>query len=183
MTPPPRSGVLAFVIDAYHLGMRRIEPYPLSPRSVRGGFTLIEALIALAIIGVLASIGFSSFREPGARLFANDVRALVQQARFEAIKQNVPVAVVWSVDTSEFRTVLGTVAAPCNEDTVLNRADSARYRNVSVNVEIEDGLVWLPSGQARSCSYGPFGEAIATVSDGNGSRQITVTLTGRVTIQ
>jgi prepilin-type N-terminal cleavage/methylation domain-containing protein len=147
------------------------------------GFSLIEIIVAMSILGILAAIGASAYRTPGARLYSNDVRALVQQARYEAIRQNAPVAVVWNPGLSAFQTVLGTLAQPCQDATVLNTTAATRYPRVTVDVEFVDGLVWLPSGQARNCSYGPFSAVIATIGDGRDERVVTVTLTGRVTIE
>lgn len=149
----------------------------------RLGVTLIEVVIVLAMLGVLLSIGAASFRPSESRLYANDVRALIQQARFEAVRRNVPVAVVWDAADDAFLTVLGNDADRCDASTVLNRATASTYRQVEVDIEFDDGLVWLPSGTARSCNLGAFSDVIAVISDRFGSRTVTVSLTGRVTIQ
>lgn len=151
----------------------------------RRGFSLIELLIVLAVVGTLLAVGFVAVRPPASRVYANDVRALIQQARFEAVKLNVPVAIVWDVSDSSFVVGTGTVAAPCAIDTELSRASSSEYPRLTVDPGFEEGggLVWLPSGQARSCDYGTYVETIAYVDDGRVEREITVSLTGRVTIE
>ena len=149
----------------------------------RLGITLIEIIIAMSILGILLGIGAASFRPSESRLFANDVRALIQQARFEAVRRNEPVAVVWNEADAAFLTVRGSDAQPCQPTIVLNRATATTYRRVEVDIEFDDGLVWLPSGNARSCSYGAFSDVIAIISDNYGSRTVTVTLTGRVSIE
>lgn len=157
----------------------------LPSTSTRRGLSLIEIIIGLAIIGILTGIGAVAFAPPGGRAYANDVRAIFQQARFEAVKRNVPVAVVWDAGSDEFRSVLGSIGTPCDQTTVLTRASPREYARVTVasNFADGDGIVWLPSGQARSCGYGPFVQTIATIDDGRVEREVTVTLTGRVTIE
>jgi len=149
------------------------------------GFSLIEMLIALAIIGILLAVGVSRFGSNSARAYTNDVKAIVQQARFEAVKRNVPVSVVWNSGSDEFRTVLGTASSPCTAGTILAIASHQQYRGVVVDSSFADGdgVVWLPSGQARSCGLGPFSPTIAEISDSSRSFTLTVTLTGRVTVE
>ena len=164
--------------------MQRRSPSTRARRT-RGGFSLLELLMALSVLGVLAAIGVAAFPPQGARAYANDLRALIQQARFEAVKRSVPVAVVWSASDGEFQTRRGSDATPCAGATLVARASPVEYRRVTVDPGFVDGEggVWLPSGQARSCALGPFSPTIATIRDDGASRVVTVTLTGRVTIQ
>lgn len=142
-------------------------------------------LIALAFIAILAGIGAMQVRGRSAISYANDLKSLVQQARFEAIKRNVPVAVVWNEGATEFQTVLGPDSTPCEDVDLLYAAGTTEYRDLEIEPGFEnaDGVVWLPNGQARSCSLGPFSEHIAVISDRTHTRTITVSLTGRVTIE
>lgn len=146
---------------------------------------MLEILVVLSVLGVLLSIGFSAIRPPSATVYANDVRALIQQARFEAVKRNVPVAIRWDADDGSFVAGVGPADDPCALDEVVVRAGTDEYPRVEVDPGFPDdgGLVWLPSGQARACDFGTFVETIAYVDDGRVEREITVTLTGRVTIQ
>ena len=151
----------------------------------RRGFSVIELLIALSILGILLGIGASLIRTPSARLYANDVRALIQQARFEAVKLNRPVAIVWNETLNSFVAGVGTIDDPCDFDAPVVTADSRAYARMTINPGFgsDDGLVWLPSGQARDCAFGTFPQTIATINDGRLTQRVTVTLTGRVTIQ
>jgi type IV fimbrial biogenesis protein FimT len=59
------------------------------------GFTLLEVMIALAIVGVLVGVGVPSFREAllNVRISAqaNDLMSDLSVARSEAVKRNLPV--------------------------------------------------------------------------------------------
>lgn len=156
-------------------------------RAWYGGFTLLEVILVVAILGTFLAVGFVRFGGSDARAYANDVKALVQQARFEAIKRNTPVAVVWADAEEEYRTVLGEPDTPCvsSSGVPLSVAEQTNYRLISVASGFVDGqgIVWLPSGQARSCSLGAFSPAIARISDKTREFVVTVSLTGRVTVQ
>ena len=151
------------------------------------GFTLIELIIVLAIIGILAAIGIGSVRPPEARLLANDYRAMVQQARFEAIKRNLPVAVV--LNGQEYITLVKNDAAiNCTTTNSaqlrVKRADE--YRNVQISnvTGTGNGIVWLPTGLARNCSNTlPTGAGTATFSSGSSSVSVNISQAGRVTTQ
>lgn len=151
----------------------------------RDGFTILELLIVLVMIGILAAIGASRFGTNSARAYTNDLQALFQQARFEAIKRNAPVAVIWSVTDRSFSTVYGNQAKPCDGTEVLMKAESIQYPRLNVTTDFGDGegLVWLPSGQARSCAFTVFAKTIANIQDEKQVRLLTVTLTGKVTVE
>ncbi len=91
------------------------------------GFTILETIIAVSILGAVLS-GFAVLnRTPDVRLYSDDVQAIVQQARLEAVKQNRPVAFLWDAIAGEFSTryapspTASTVAAACASTTTLVR--------------------------------------------------------------
>src|SRR5690606_41253267 len=58
------------------------------------GFTLVEALLVLAVLGVLAGLGFVTARPALAMRAARAARARLLPARAEAMWTGAPVAVV-----------------------------------------------------------------------------------------
>ena len=103
-----------------------------SPHTARAGFTVIEMMLVVAIIGILLAVGFVQLRAPSTRLFANDLKAQLQQAKFEAVKRNAPVAVAWDGGAQSFSTRFDTAASdPCNGATVLAVSESERTSQFS----------------------------------------------------
>lgn len=90
-----------------------------------GGFTLVEAMIAIVVLAILASLAAPSFKELLAaqriRLTASDLYSSLLMARSEAMKRNVTATVTatggdwqngWTVAASG--TTLQTQAVPAN---------------------------------------------------------------------
>ncbi len=159
----------------------------------RAGFTLLEMLVVLGILGIFFALGIPMLRPPSSYLLANDLKAMVQQARFEAIKRNTPVAVVWNSTTRTFVTRFDqtntTFAAPgsaCTNTTpegLLNTKRLDDYRNISVTTNMSgNGVVWLPTGLNRSCGGG-VGNSTTTIGDGSNSYNVVISVSGRVRIE
>lgn len=154
----------------------------------RHGFTVIEMLIAVAIAGILLAIGVVNLQAPSARLFANDLKAQIEQARFEAIRRNAPVAVRWEAAAGRFATRLDPTSTrvqdTCDGATVLVTRQLNEYRNVTVDVsDWTGGVVWLPSGQGRTCTGAPAIGGEIEVTDGRTTRVVAVSVGGRVSIR
>ncbi len=122
------------------------------------GFTVVELLIALAIIGILTAIAVAAFRAPSSRLAAQGFQALLQEARIEAIKRNRPVNVALDLDA-------GTVVVQasdessnvsCQGDQVqIGGLDLTGYRGLEVSSTMPDlQMLWLPNGRAQRCNGG-----------------------------
>ena len=157
-------------------------------RRTLAGFTLIELLIVLAIVGILAAVGWTGLNPPSAHVLSNDLKSMLYQSRYEAVKRNQPVAFVHVAadDVFQIRFDAGStlIDDACDGDTVLTTKDPSEYRGASVDVNIPtSGIVWLPTGQGRTCSGAPMVGADIEVASGNVVRTVEVTLGGKVTIR
>lgn len=155
-------------------------------KRVNAGFTLLELLVVLGIMGVLMGLGIFMLRPPSAYLVANDLKAMIQQARFEAIRRNAPVAVVWHGAEQTFTTRLNpedpAANRACHGDTILNTKRLSDYRNVSLRSALtQNGLVWLPSGLGVQCGGGLMMNS-TRLTDGRTTYSVTISNAGRVRI-
>src|SRR5690625_3553822 len=67
----------------------------------RGGITILELLIVVAILGILMAVGFVVFKPNHAQLAAQEFQAMMRQARFEAVRLTRPVEVTWGSEDSQ----------------------------------------------------------------------------------
>ena len=76
--------------------MTKFHPMP-ARRKKQAGFTMVELLISIAVLGIMAAIAVPSFREfmAGQRIktASFDIMAVLTLARSEAIKRNVDILV------------------------------------------------------------------------------------------
>lgn len=152
----------------------------------RQGTTVLELLVALAVVAILSSLGALGLRAPPARLAANGLQAAVQQARFDAIRANRPMVVEIDPNARAVRvsSAIDAAAVACDGATLVRAvtfSDDAR-------VSVEAGgfpFVWLPSGQPRTCDGGPLtlAGASASVSDGYRSLNLHLGSGGEVVIR
>lgn len=179
VTPsPPVGGVF----------LCRSAPTLNSVKRLRG-VTVLELLLAIAILGILVAIAAPMLQPPAASLFANDLRITIQQARHEAIRRNRPVAVVWTMANQSFTTRVNEVSPrledACAGPTVLRTRSAVTYPRLTVTSDFGDGqgIVWLPNGQARRCDGAALGSVSTQISDGRTTRTVTTNMTGMVTIE
>lgn len=153
------------------------------------GFTLIETLVALVIVGILLGMAGFMLRVPSAQLLANDVQSAIRQARLQAIKHNRPVAVIWDGATQQFTTrkapdSTNTGTGACNSTDIIARKSVSEYSgNPVVNTNISNGLVWLPSGLLSTCNGIPNASMSITITARNVTRQLSISTAGEVSIQ
>ena len=157
------------------------------PTKRRSGFTLLEVIAVVAMLAVVFGFAGVRFAAPSSRVVSAEFSNVIQQARFEAVRANRGVAVVWLEDARQLVTRVQSAADAAlicgNTDGQVIVADFTRYPRVEVDPDLgtEQALVWLPNGQARTCSLAPLPrQQIATVSDGREQYRILISVTGRV---
>lgn len=159
---------------------------------MRAGFTLLELLVVIAIMGIFMALGVPMLRPPSSYLFANDVKAMIQQGRYEAIKRNTPVAVVWNGNTKSYTTrfdknniTFSSFATLCTDTggsiEIINTKQASDYRSISVSTNMtRDGIVWLPTGLAKSCTGSGLSNGRITINDGRKPYYVIVSSAGRI---
>src|SRR5690606_33599255 len=146
------------------------------------GFTLVEALVALAVMGVLASIGAVVARPSPEVHAARALRALLLQARAEAIWSGTPVAVV--EDQGGFTARRQGEGAPACEGPQLAAVRLRDFHGVVVSQGLwSGGLLWLPSGTGRACSGGGVISGTVELRGPFGRSSVVVSSLGRVRVE
>ncbi len=158
-----------------------------SSPSVRGrpwGFTLLEVLVAVAVIGVLATVGAAWVRPAAALRAASAARALLLTTRLEAMWTGRAVAVLpdGSRGLLTRRAATAGAAAACGGRPGPG-LDLRRYGPVRVETPFRSGIAWLPTGGARSCSGGGVISGTMVVADARTRVGVVVSSLGRVRIE
>ncbi len=124
----------------------------------RHGFTLIEMLVVIGVLGVLIAIAAVNLRVPSAQLMGNDLQAFISQARLQAVKYNRPVAVTWSSANQSFSMRYNTSSAAtlsntCTSTTIIQSKSTSDYRNISISSNSStNAMIWLPNGLLSTCN-------------------------------
>lgn len=147
------------------------------------GFTLIETLVVIAVLGVLLAIAIPQLRPPAARVAADAVHSFMQQMRFEAIKLNRPVVVALEADGASLvgSRLSNSSHLSCTAGSGTVRSLSLEeYRNVTVSA-FDGPFVWLPNGRPVGCSGQPLSGPVGLqLTDGRRDAAVEVSPAGAV---
>jgi prepilin-type N-terminal cleavage/methylation domain-containing protein len=166
---PRISGILCVV------GMERFNTTNGRARALRGGFSLIEMLIVLAVMGILATmgIGYLIAAQPATQLQRGELvlASFLNRARNLALSEETSVRVVFNEDPSQFWI------------EQLDRA-TLNWNTVSEIATLPEGVGFTPGGIAFASNTVQFttrGSLMAggtiTIANSTGSTSI---LTGNV---
>ena len=150
----------------------------IAPRRAAAGFTLLELVVTIAIVGILAAVATARFVSRGgfeSRGYFDEAITLVRHAQKTAIAQNRSVIVEISVDRVAVCYVAACAGAAANRvRATLNLNRSSRMAQNCLN-----DPDWLCAGRPDGVS--PLGTTAASITfDGLGrpSTGATVTISG-----
>lgn len=151
-------------------------------RQTASGFTLIEAMVAIAVMAVLLTIAVPSFKNAtlGSQLraAANDLAAAAFMARSEAIKRNAVVTLCMSADGE---TCSASGGWEQGWAILLAGTPLQRHTAAPAGLKITAGAVtsvsFQPTGAGATAAV--FKVCRATPSVGREERVVTIDATGR----
>jgi prepilin-type N-terminal cleavage/methylation domain-containing protein len=149
----------------------------------KGGFTLIETLVALVVGGILAAVAYSGFGGVQGRLAVRSARAAFlsshAQARSYAVERGVQVRLFADPDTDEVAVELGC-------DGLGGVIEFLDYgNNFAVDLQTNDGdlsLCMTPKGIANPALGSLGDEATVSFVRGGSSTSVILLPLGQVVI-
>lgn len=137
-----------------------------SPAGRRGGFTLIELMIGLAIIAIVLLLGLPSYhvwmQNTQIRNAAESIQNGIQRARAEAVRRNASVAFILDPSTTD---TAWSVVVVSGSEILESRPASEGSANVSRSVQ---------PGGATTITFGSLGTVVANVPASSSLTQVDV---------
>lgn len=149
-----------------------------SVRIVRIGFTLIEVLLVIVLIGIIAGFALSKINYRGYRMDANIrlMQNVIIGAQQMAITRNVTVQVMFDANANRVR-----ILQDFNSDGVMDASDSVRYRPLAEGAQFQappttlDGaMAAFVTGPGRIETGNPMQLAIRIAPNGTLSGDVVV---------
>jgi type IV fimbrial biogenesis protein FimT len=157
----------------------------MRPLQTHRGFTLIEALVAIAVMLVLMAIAIPSFRDASyrgqLRATTNDLVTSAHFARSEAIKRNAPVTMCLSSDGEHCSASGSWDQGWIIRSDVTLRRQSAAPSGVRVSAGGVVDLTFQPTGADTTATV--FTVCRSPSETGHEQRIVTIDATGRPSVR
>jgi len=157
----------------------------MRPLSAQCGFTLIESMVAIAVLLVLMAIAVPSFKEASyrsqLRSAANNLVTSAHFARSEAIKRNAPVTMCMSTDGEHCAASGSWAQGWIVRSDVTLRQQSATPSGVRITTGGVNSVTFQPTGvDATSAVF-----TVCRTPDQTGIEQrlVTIDATGRPSVR
>lgn len=156
----------------------------------KSGFTMMELMIAIAIIGILAAIGIPAFTVwlPNYRLkvATGDVYSALQFAKSTAVKENADVVIWFSTANNTYRAYLDNGEGGGTASNQTQDGGEKTIRDGTMEPGIDMYSTSLTSGQtffnSRGLASGGVGD-VCLRNDQSKFKRITVSITGHLKIE
>lgn len=154
----------------------------------RDGYTLIEVLIVVAIMGLIFGIGFFSFRDyskkKAVEAIARTLKSDLRLAQGQSLAGKKPTDCTSSLDGYSFAVTTGTpsfytVTAVCGNQNILIKT-ATLTSDMSLSVPSVNPILFKPLGQGTNIPSGSSVTITITQFISNFSQVVTVSSTGEI---
>ena len=145
------------------------------------GFTLVELLLVLAVIGMVGTVSLTLGRPSGAHQAARAAQALLVWGHLQALRSGADTAVVPTARGLEVRA--GAGARLCAAGTRLRSLGWRTFGSVRLERAPRAGILWRSAGGALSCAGGGVISDRLVLADDRSRYAVVVLSLGRVRVE